>query len=61
MRTREEAEAEIARIGITPGERGYAHAIDASERGWPAWRIAQYLQCSEKLIYELGGPGPHSR
>jgi hypothetical protein len=55
-RTHKEAEREMERLGIRDGERGYAHALDASMRGWPAWRIAQYLMLSDEKIYELGGP-----
>lgn len=60
MRTREQAEDTVARVGLKPGDHGYITCIEIAERGWPAWRIAQYLNCSPALIYKLGGPEPHS-
>lgn len=61
MRTPDEAKEEVARIGLQEGDPGYATAVGAAMRGWPAWRIAQHLQCSPELIYKLGGPEPGRR
>jgi FlaA1/EpsC-like NDP-sugar epimerase len=56
MRTKEQAEREIALIGLRPGDLLYDKMLSAAERGWPAWRIAQAHQLSPDLIYRLGGP-----
>jgi hypothetical protein len=60
MRSIEEAECEARRIGFQYGDSGWKTAVDASMRGFPAWRIAQYFDLSPDLIYTLGGPVPQS-
>lgn len=60
MRTREEAEKEIDRLGITMALHRF-EAVEMSVRGWPAWRIAQYYNLEPELIHRLGGPVPFPR
>ena len=57
-RTREAAIEEVTRIGVRPGEPEFEKMVDASMRGWPAWRIAQAFNLSPALIHRLGGPAP---
>lgn len=53
MRSREAAALEMQRLGLPPADPSYVQALDASVRGWPAWRIAQWLQFDERRVREL--------
>lgn len=53
MRSREAAALEMERLGLPPADPSYAQALGASERSWPAWRIAQWLQFDEHKVREL--------
>ncbi len=50
------ANEQVALLGLEQSHPLHKFALQAAERGWPAWRIAQTLRLDESLIEKLGGP-----
>lgn len=61
MRTRQQAEEEARKLGLREGRAEWETAVDASMRGWPAWRIAQHFNMGPEMIEKTGGPSASAR
>jgi len=50
------ADETMKRLGIGPDDPSYSRTREIALRGWPAWRIAEYIRLSRATIAALGGP-----
>lgn len=50
------AQRQIDLLGIRDHHAFFDIYLDAARRGFPAWRIAQQMQCAPGMVERLGGP-----